>query len=65
MTQQGREPENEFREQAEDSTGYADPGAQVGLGTREPTDDLNPTGYLDPDAQVGLGTREPTDELHG
>ena len=30
--------------------GYADPSAQIGLGTREPTDDLSPTGYLDPSA---------------
>jgi hypothetical protein len=63
--EQGAGPENEVREQVGSGTGYADPGAQVGLGSREPTDDLNPTGYLDPNAQIGLGTREPTDDLHG
>jgi hypothetical protein len=45
-TQPGREqeqgvgPENEIREQVEYGTGYADPGSQIGPGTREPTDDL-------------------------
>ena len=46
-TQPGREPEqgvgpeNEIREQVEYGTGYADPGSQIGLGAREPTDDLS------------------------
>ena len=42
--------------------GYADPGAQTGLSTGEPTDDLHvATGYADPGTHAGLGTREPTD----
>jgi hypothetical protein len=61
-TQPGAGPENEL---AEDATGYADPGAQLGLGTTEPTDDLHvATGYADPGTHAGLGTREPTDHLH-
>ena len=40
--EQGAGPENEIREQVEYGMGYADPGAQIGLGTREPTDDLAP-----------------------
>jgi hypothetical protein len=59
--EQGAGPENEIREQAEYGTGYADPSAQRGLGTREPTDDLSPTGYLDPSGHSGLGSREPTE----
>ena len=59
--EQGAGPENEIREQVEYGMGYADPGAQIGLGTREPTDDLSPTGYLDPSAHSGLGSREPTE----
>jgi hypothetical protein len=68
-TQPGREqeqgvgPENEIREQVEYGTGYADPGSQIGLGAREPTDDLSETGYADPGSQIGPGTREPTDDL--
>jgi hypothetical protein len=62
--EQGAGPENEMLEQVEQGTGYADPGAQIGLSAREPTDDLSPTGYLDPGSQTGLGTREPTD-VHG
>ena len=54
--EQGAGPENEIREQVEHGTGYADPGSQIGLGTREPTDDLSETGYLDPSSQIGLGT---------
>lgn len=61
--EQGTGQENELREQAGPDTGYADPSAQLGLGAREPTDDLDPTGYLDPSAHIGLGTREPTDDL--
>ena len=59
--EQGAGPENEIREQAEYRMGYADPSAQRGLGTREPTDDLSPTGYLDPSGHSGLGSREPTE----
>ena len=33
--EQGAGPENEIREQVEDGMGYADPSAQIGLGTRE------------------------------
>ena len=54
--------DNEIREQVEDRTGYADPGAQTGLDTREPTDDLHvTTGYAHPGTQTVLGSREPTD----
>ncbi len=59
-TQPGREPEqgvgpeNEIREQVEYGTGYADPGSQIGLGTREPTADLSQTGHLDPSSHSGL-----------
>ena len=56
--EQGAGPENEVREQVEDGIGYADPSAQIGLGTREPTDDLSPTGYLDPSGHSGLGSRD-------
>ena len=57
--------DNEIREQVEDGTGYADPGAQTGLSTGEPTDDLHvATGYADHGTQVVLGTREPTDDVH-
>ena len=60
-TQPGREPEQGAGPENEYRTGYADPSAQIGLGTREPTDDLSPTGYLDPSAHSGLGSREPTE----
>ena len=57
--------DNVIREQVEDGTGYADPDAQTGLGTTEPTDDLHvTTGYADHGTQIGLGTREPTDDVH-
>jgi hypothetical protein len=59
--EQGAGPENEIREQVEYGMGYADPSAQIGLGAREPTDDLSPTGYLDPSAHSSLGSREPTE----
>jgi hypothetical protein len=57
--------DNDSRAQVEDGTGYADPGAQTGLSTGEPTDDLHvATGYADHGTQVVLGTREPTDDVH-
>ncbi len=56
--EQGAGPENEIREQDEYPTGYADPGSQIGLGTREPTDDLHGQARELAESSEGPGSAE-------